>query len=310
MNLFLEKVLGLIPRYIGFLDRDNSSESYGCFDRYYWLYRQKDFPNVRFQECIYLFALVYSYDFPGNKYYNNNNLLEWAKAGIKYLFNCVNKRDGSFDELYPNERSFCGTSFTTYLITEAALLLKIDIPNNAQNTGHWLLRNNNTELINQMTASIMALYNLHLITNNSIYLDGAKEKLEKILDLQNIKGYYPEYGGYDLGYLSIQLSCLGKYYKKTNDPVIYKSALKAVKFAEQEIDENGLFDYHDSSRQTQFLYPYGFLIFNSRVINRIINGLKQDIIINPFWMDDRYSIGMAIDYMETYLEIRNADGND
>ena len=46
-------------------------------------------------------------------------------------------------------------------------------------------------------------------------------------------------------------------------------------------------------------------IFSVKVLR-----LKQDIIINPFWMDDRYSIGMAIDYMETYLEIKNEDDND
>ena len=162
-NLFSRKTMGLIPRFIGFLDRDENSESYGCFDRYYWLYRQKDFPNIRFQECAYLFALLYSYDFPGNKYFNKKILFEWTKASINYIYNSIARRDGSFDELYPNERSFCGTSFTTYLITEAAILLAIDIPNNIRKTGQWLLKNNNTELTNQMAASVMALYNIYLI---------------------------------------------------------------------------------------------------------------------------------------------------
>jgi len=37
------------------------------------------------------------------------------------------------------------------------------------------------------------------------------------------------------------------------------------------------------------------------VFRRIENGLKENGIINPLWMDDRYSIPLAVDYLLAHL---------
>ena len=43
-------------------------------------------------------------------------------------------------------------------------------------------------------------------------LTGLNKKLERILQLQSEEGWFPEYGGADIGYLSVSLDMLAEYY--------------------------------------------------------------------------------------------------
>ena len=148
-KLIVSKIIDLFPRYLGFCDRSESSRTFGCFDRYYWHYKQKDFPNVRFQEALYLLTLAFNNPFPDSFYYQNEKLRKWIEGSIEFFFKIQNK-DGSFNELYPYERSFCGTAFSTYLITEASLAIDYQVSDKIVKTGNWLLNNNNNEVVNQL----------------------------------------------------------------------------------------------------------------------------------------------------------------
>ena len=303
-EVYNDIVLSQIPRILGFGDREPNSKTVGCFDRYYWHYKLIDFPNARFQEASLLLALLYKSDFAGNIYLGKRKIEELAKASISFWDKIQNK-DGSFNEIYPNERSFCATSFSTYAITESLLIFgEQQKLNSVIKAGEWLLKNNNKVVSNQIAAASLALYNIYLLTDEMRFKKGAEEKSMALMKNQSSEGFYPEYGGCDIGYHSLTLSCLCKYYFKAKDEKLKLSMKKGLKFLNGLINGNGTFDYSETSRKTQFLYPYAFVVLESNISEKIYKGLKENKIINPHWLDDRYVIQLTTDYLWTYLEER------
>jgi hypothetical protein len=300
LSLYREIALSQVPRILGLCDRNSKSETFGCFDRYYWHYRLLDLPNIRFQEASLLLAILYKNRFSENIYHKNEKIKRWAEAGVWFWAKSRN-RDGSVNEVYPYERSFCATSFSTYAVTEAVLMLKIEPPD-LEKTGDWLSRNDNIEVANQMAGAAMALYNTYLITEKEEYLSASLDKVERLLKKQTAEGFFLEYGGYDIGYMSLTLSCLANYYQKTKNENLKGPLKRAVIFLEENVREDGSFDIEGTSRRTQYIYPYGLRIMESDIIKKHIVGLNEKRVINPGWLDDRYVISLTIDYLQAYLK--------
>jgi hypothetical protein len=305
MDPFCDLALSQVPRILGLGDRDRRSKTFGCFDRYYWHYRLLDFPNARFQEAALLLALLYGEDFPANIYHGKEKLLEWLQGTVGFWLG-IRNGDGSVDEAYPYERSFCATAFSAYAVTESLLLLDWEAPPTVERTADWLAKNENRTVSNQMAASAIALYNFYLLTGDVKYRSAAQDKVEALLQSQGETGCFPEYGGYDVGYQSVSLSLLAKYYLKAQDSALLGPMKKAVEFLEGKVGEDGNYDREGTSRRTQFLYPHGLEVMKSEVIARLLRGLKANRVINPGWLDDRYVIQLTTDYLQTYLEARRA----
>ncbi len=305
MKIYRDLAISQIPRILGLGDRDCKSETFGCFDRYFWHYGLIDFPNVRFQELSLLLSLLYKNKFEGNIYFQKPKLLSWINAAVDFWFKILN-RDGSANESYPFERSFCATSFSTYAATESCLLVgNKDVSQKIEKTGNWLSSHNNMAVANQVAASILAIYNIYLITKDDKYRQTAENRLNQLLDSQHKEGYFSEYGGFDIGYSTITLSLLAKYYKKNKSQKLRGALIRCDEFLKKYIDDSGGYDSNLGTRKTQFIYPYGLAVLKSDIINAHIRGLEENKIINPAWMDDRYCIQLTTDFLEAYLEIKN-----
>ena len=126
-NIYSKKALNQIPRLLGNLDRNQFSPTYGCFHRDYWLDKTSDFPDAVRQFGVHSLALVYKYEYPGNIYYGNEKIRDWAIAGLIFWAK-IQHSDGSFDEFYPYERGWVGpTAFTCFTTVEAVTILKNEI---------------------------------------------------------------------------------------------------------------------------------------------------------------------------------------
>lgn len=305
---YKEKALLQVPRILGFIDRNESSNTYGCSDRYYWHYKLSDISNARFQEVAILLAVLYKYDIDSKSFFKNEKAYQWAKAVVKFWAKIRNK-DGSVNEVYPYERSFCATALSAYAITESMLILGINEPLGLEKTGLWLSKNNNPQVSNQMAGAVVSLYNIYLLTRNSVFKQSCEEKLKQLIKNQDENGYFPEYGGADIGYQSLTLSLLARYYKKSKSDFILPFLKKGIEAVEARVLEDGGFDYSDTSRKTQFLYPYSFAMFKSRVVQKHLKGLSENRVLEPSWLDDRYVIPLTSEYLQTYLEARNGDDN-
>lgn len=305
LKIFKIIALNQIPRILGLGDREEQSPTFGCFDRYYWHYKIIDFPNARFQEAVLLMALVYKYNL-SSRFYRKSRLFKWILGGIEFWKKIQNK-DGSFSEVYPFERSFCATSFSTLAMVETCLLMKRELPlgeilPTLKKAGHWLSENNNIKVANQMAGAALALTFLYLLTNESYWKKAALRKVELLLAQRGNHNYFPEYGGYDIGYSSLSLSCLSRVEKWLEHRELRNSLGILLKKLEEDIKNDGSFEYSKTSRRTQYLYPLGFVLLKSKVIDFMVSGLKKNAIINPAWLDDRYTISLTIDYLQAVVE--------
>lgn len=285
------------------MDRDALSSTYGCADRQYWHYKVTDFANARAQEASLVLALAGILQTPGNVFFEAPQFQDWALAAIDFW--CRKRhRDGSTDESYPFERHFCSTAFTLYAVTETLLLLKCRLPQGLSVTGDFLCRNDNVDVANQMACAAEALYNLFLLTGKFRYKEGYEDKVSRLLAMQGRTGAFNEYGGFDLGYDTITLSFLAGLFRKTGREDISAAARKACDNMADYIDEDGYFPPEGMSRQTQFLYPFGFSVFAPSILEKISCGLKKGVILNPSWMDDRYCIPFTVNYLLTARELQ------
>lgn len=316
-EIFRDVALSQVPRILGLQDRNPSSATFGCFDRYYWHYRLLDVCNARFQEGSLLLALLYKSDFENNPYFNNARIYDWFVAGLNFS-ETIQHKDGSLDEVYPNEQSFVATSFLVCALSESLLVLDdIELCQQylpmLERSAKWLGNNCNLEVLNQMAGSSAAMLYLYKLTEKEEYNNIAHDKIEKILSMQDDSGYFSEYGGWDLGYLSISIAYLTKIIRVNTDEKIadkiVSAVSKAISFTEERVDETGNYDQRKSSRNTQYLYPSGFVRMGSNVVDRLREGLLSNKVLNPAWMDDRFCIPLTIDYLQAFLE-SNDGGND
>ncbi len=311
LNIFKEIAARQAFRILSLCDRYKESSTFGCFDRNYWHYKIIDLPNARYQEAILYLTILYANNIEP-QIYRNRKLFEFIKGALAFWGDIQNK-DGSFNEVYPYERSFCATAFSTYAATESCIilpdLLDSDCMSHMEDAGIWLNKNINGQLANQIAGSICALYNTYILTKDKLFLEASNEKLLMLEKLWRSEGYFLEYDGYDIGYLSVVISYLAKYYKASGHQKVLKYIKESADFINERLDEYGHFSIRDTSRKTQYLYPYGFYIARSTIINKIIEGLNSNRIVNPQWMDDRYGIHLSIDYLQTYMEPHNGDDN-
>src|SRR3989344_3907827 len=312
--IYLKEINEQIPRLLGLLDRNQLSCTYGCFDRQYWHYRTSDFACARSQEAVLTLALLYNNK--ETKYYQSQLLLEWINAALNFWVKIQNK-NGSFSEWYPKENSFVATSFSTYAISETLLLLKDKVRNKnrilkaLKRSCNWLMNKKEITVQNQESGSILALFNVYLLTENLEYKDSSRRKLFSLMQKQTKEGWFYEYGGPDIGYLSLTVDYLAKYYQKSKDELAFKMASRAVDFISYFIHPNLTFGGEYASRNTEYLIPHGFEILSSRnkkaaaISNAIKESLKNKSSISPQVLDDRYLTYIGYTWLQASQDAKN-----
>lgn len=315
--IYLKEINEQIPRLLGLLDRNQLSCTYGCFDRQYWHYRTVDFPAARSQEAVLTLALLYNNQ--STRYYHSPLLLEWINAALNFWVK-IQSKNGSFSEWYPKENSFVATSFSTYAISETLLILGNKIKNSAkiisalEKSCNWLLNKRETIVQNQESGSILALFNVYLLTGNLKYKYSARRKLFSLMQKQTKEGWFYEYGGPDIGYLSLTIDYLAKYYQKSKDENAFRMASKAVDFISYFIHPNLTFGGEYASRNTEYLIPHGFEILSSRnkkaaaIANAIRESLKNKSTIGPYSLDDRYLTYISYTWLQAYQDAKEISG--
>lgn len=299
MNKYAKIVLDLMPRILTATDT-RRGKTYGCMDRNYWKYHGV-FPCARFQEPALTLALLYKNMFKGNPYYKKEKIRELAEAAIRYWASIQNK-DGSFNEWYPNERSFVATAFSTYKISEAYMLLGMDgLENNFRKAGEWLSKQKDYQPANQIAGAIAALYNIYLADSYISFQAWRKVKEFK----HNPNGSFDEYGGTDTGYMTVAIDFLAKYWKKINDPLALKLINNALKWLKPNVRKDGSLVV--GCRNTKFKLPHGVTIMSKNnkdakvIADRFYNGIEKTL--NPLHMDDRFALQYHTSYLQAALEM-------
>lgn len=316
-NVYLKSVVDAVPRLLCLIDRNPASETYGCCDRNYWHYRIVDFPSARSQEAALTLALLYSSNFEGNRYYRKAQLLEWCRAVMAYWVR-IQQPNGSFDEWYPMESSFVATAFSSYAVSEALLVLRgFDFPEregvvaSLRKAACWLVERNEVRVSNQLSGCALALYNVFLLTGDSAFKASADAKIGLILKSQRAEGWWKEYTGPDIGYLSLMAGYLVKYYRKSGRKDVLPAVEKAIEFlsyfVHPDLGVGGVY----GCRNTAYFIPYSAEVLAPRnrdaasISVHLRRSLYARVTVSPISLDDRYLSYTCYEWLQAGLAFRS-----
>jgi hypothetical protein len=317
-RIYLQEVLSIVPRLLGLLDRNPLSNTYGCFDRDYWHYKYVDFACARKQEAVLTLTSLYKVNNKLNPYYKNPLLLQWINAALNYWCK-IQQKNGSFNEWYPKENSFVATAFSSYAISEALLILKsknMRVIKTLIKAGRWLLDKDEFRAINQEAGAALALFNTYLLTNYKNFKESAISKINLIIENQNKEGWFNEYGSADVGYLSLTVDYLSKFYIKSGYKRLLGTINKSIDFLSYFIHPNYTFGGEYGSRNTEYLIPSGFELMANKNKNAstIASHIRESIFLKKgvaiHSLDDRYLTYIIYNWLQAYLYSKRLKFNE
>jgi len=288
----------LLPRILTQVCRDQFSPLYGSFDRNWWHYKIRDFSSIILQQGGYS---LYCYYKNSNEYKSNKSILNLIKASA-FFWNKQANKYGAFEEYYPWEKGYPPLAFSTLAIAklvEAGVVRFDDVKSGLKIASRQLLSRFESEASNQQVAGLAALGVLKKISPKLCSQSKFEDISDISLKLQNKEGWFYEYGGPDLGYLSVTMDCLWDLYDFTGNQKYVKSASKSLDFIYKITSCNrntsiGILN----ARNTDYITPYGIARFlnqkdekDRNKASAILKNLFSDIDeINHFLyaIDDRY----------------------
>jgi len=282
MEKLIWKVLNLqSQRILGQIDRDPDSPTYGCFDRNFWNYKIRDFASIIQQQGILVLDALYTFDAEDNPYFNAQKIHQLTKAGIRF-WESSQLKSGAFNEYYPFESGFPPTAFSLYAVA-TVLHKKHDwITDNTyrslERAADWLLDHQETEALNQESAALAGLVITSKIDSSLVDSARLNDRLRQFFEAQSEEGWFPEYGGPDLGYLSVTIDSLWDIYLQTDDPRALQAAIRASHFIFDCVSVSGELPVMTNSRNTDYVVPYGIAGLAS--IDTLSNTLLGVIIKN------------------------------
>jgi hypothetical protein len=290
-----KRALAEIPKLLTLLDRTSVSPTYGCFDRSYWHYRITDFPCGMSQEFVLPLALAWSIDRPDNPYFRSPTVRSWVEAGIRYAARSSHA-DGSCDDYYPFERATGAAAFSLYAFLEAMIIVGLEadaeIDHFLVRRGLWLGRHRERgELSNHEALIVASLDRLGERYGRNRFEGLMRQRLDRLLSWQSGEGWFSEYGGADLGYLSLTIGLLADLDQRRPDLKLREPLAAAIRFFALFVHPDGTVGGEYSSRATLNFFPHGFEIAGAwmpealAVNDQALVPLAQDRM--PCYSDDR-----------------------
>ena len=266
-NKYLKEIKINLPRIISLFDTDETSLTYGLGDRFYWAWGLIDFSNATFQGVTNGMARLWV-----------NNLWPYVcneELFLKRIFNIgiavkkITSKDGSLQEAFPNEGSYCVTALVAFDMLLTLDLLKDKFGEDRKK--HWLkiikplinyliqADEEHAFISNHLATAVAALIRWERETNNNEGRDKAFKILNRIMKRQSIEGWYLEYEGFDAGYQSLCTYYLADVYEITKEKKLLESLKNSLKFLWNFAHPDGSFGGIYGSRNTRFYFPGGIL---------------------------------------------------
>jgi hypothetical protein len=175
-------------------------------------------------------------------------------------------RHGSLEEYYPWEDGYPPLAFSTLAMAKLCLsgVLPADKLEEAFcRSARKLISRFESRALNQQMAGLAALAALRKIQPSWVSDDAFSSLATRTLGQQKEDGWFPEYEGPDLGYLSVTLDCLWDLYEITKEPRFFESACRSFDFIDEmtQLPFGGL-GMHQA-RNTDYLVPYGLCRFSA-----------------------------------------------
>jgi len=294
------------------LDRDPYSSTAGSFDRLYWGWKLKDYPDATLQRLIY--TLVNYFYLHDDSLFREESLHMWIKDAFAFMGR-IQHTGGSFDQAFPHEHSHGATAFLLYDSACSFALIKDKL--NAGQKGailrtikkmadHLVIFDEQHGFIsNHLLGAAAGLEKLYWLTQEDKYRIRARYYVNKVLSKQSSEGWYWEYGGADPGYQTLAIYYLAHYYEETQDPDVLNSLKAACEFTSYFVHPDGSFGGEYGSRNTEVFYPGGFALLQHKIplagaiLNIMIGSIEGGTTVNLNSID----LGNLAPLINNYLDI-------
>lgn len=298
-GLLKSQVIMGIKRSLSLINFDETHEYCGVADRLFHSWCLIDFSNASYQSLAHCYAIA-STVFEDDEI-DTNTLIH----AIRLLFlgtEKIMRKDGSLEEAFPNEKSYCVTALVGNDLISALELIDDIIDECERARYQCLIRSLGNFVIgadeshgvisNHLAAACAFLAKLYAMFGDDVYKSAYEALLGDLIASQDNDGWFPEYGGADPGYQSLCIDYLSQVYEILPTVKLGESLELALDFLEYACNPDGSFGGYYGARQTSFFAPGGVFSlarhFPSarRICNFFLNGLSDESFVTLLVLDD------------------------
>ena len=292
---------------LGMWNRDPASPSYGSFDRAWWGWKFKDFPDATLQ---YAARLTVPY---AEKAGEGSPIGEWLDAWVRFT-DSIQHRDGSLDQAYPHERTpgvvfdvlstFIGVHEGPHLSAESRSVLGRTI----ERAAGFAMRTDehHGEIANHIAEYAYELAEYARFSGDRGATAAAARYVARLLSLfDREEGWFREYEGPDPGYQTRTLRYVVKLARLPGYEHLWDVAEKAGEFLNDFIMPDGSVHPMLGTRSTGLLYPSGIEALAARapvrfgaLAARVRNAWEMGLAPLPSTIDFANAIRLADDARE------------
>jgi hypothetical protein len=286
-----------LPRVLTQIDRDPTSSTFGCCDRNWWHYKIRDFPSIILQQAGYAAHVCAAWPLWTA---DREGLQHLAAASAAFWSRHVAAQQ-SFDEYYPFEKGYPPLAFSTLAVmklVDAGVVPRDAVKPGAQLAAKLLQHRFEAKAANQQMAGAAALLWVGRIFPERVDPAHVKRVVDSTLALQTREGWFWEYDGPDLGYLSVTIDCLWDAWDATADQRFLDAAVQAMHYIEVMTRLGGTNIGMHNARNTDYIVPYGLVrlaltenLPDADVAQRLVERLFTPQPNRPHFFyptDDRY----------------------
>ena len=261
---YLELIHQTLPRLLALFDTDASRETYGMGDRYHWAWGLIDFGNGTFQGAAHGLARLISAELlPASM----SEAVVLRRIDAMFIGAAkLGRADGSLEEAFPYEGSYCVTALVAYDLLTAVELLEKKLSREQRNAWietvrpmiGFLCRSQETHAVisNHLATAVAALIKWQRLSNEDV-----EHEMQRVLDVillhQSSEGWFNEYGGADPGYQSLCTYYLADVHRMRPDLDLIESLKSSLRYLWHFAHPDGSFGGLYGSRNTRFYYPAG-----------------------------------------------------
>ena len=323
-NLYLEEIIKNLPRILSLIDNDKTSRGYGLGDRYYWAWGLTDFGNGTYQGIANgLSHLWVSGLWPFQSSFNTfaeriNSLFLGAKK--------LTRKDGSLEEAFPNEGSYCVTALVAFdlLVTIDLLDQLIDQKKKQEWISiveplvQFLIKKNETHafISNHLATAAAALFRWYELTNqDSGVVTKGEFLVSSILKNQSKEGWFKEYTGADPGYQTLCTYYLADLHLNQKHLNLLNPLSKSLQFLWHFAHPDGSFGGYYGSRSTRFYNPGGILALREEIPEAqalssfMIRSIKESRVVTLSCMDEPNLVPMFNSFAWSASLVKNFSAN-
>ncbi len=190
--------------------------------------------------------------------------IDWLAAAACRFWNARACRTGAFEEYYPFEQGYPPLAFSTLAVAKlahAGAVAPSEIREGLKIAARQLLNRFEPEAANQQVAGLAALAWLQRLDPKLVPGGKFADISGKTLSLQTSEGWFMEYGGPDLGYLSVTLDCLWDCFDATGDARYRDAAAAGLRCIGRYVETLGGGIGMHNARNTDYILPYGIARF-------------------------------------------------